>query len=243
MILPRFSLFFLLIFCFASEAIKIRFPDEDLAKESVLPVFDPMYMVVNRNVSLKNRVELGLSAQFGLDQAFYSQYHASGLIAFYFSEVHGIALSTTYFYPGYSGGGLVLAQGKGLTNQTFDARKVPYPHLMSFLNYQYTPYYGKISLTKKFTMNLSIYGFLGPGTIFFSEKTMRPAFNLGFGQKLYFANWIAIRGDVGAYAYYGPRPELLDLSKGSFSFDDIRREGKERISIYLVTSLGLVFLI
>ena len=82
---------------------------------------------------------------------------------------------------------------------------------MGFLNYQYTPYYGKISLTKKLVMNLSIYGFAGPGLIVFNEGTRLPAFNMGIGQRIYLFRHFAFKTDVGFYGYYGPDPTKIKV--------------------------------
>ena len=245
MFLPRFLLLVVFAWPLFTEAAKIRFPDEELAQESVLPVFNPTYMVRNRNIKLTNRLELGVSASFALDQPFYFKNLLAGMVSFYFSEIHGVNVMGVYIPPLYSSAGEALRAGRGLaTNQIFDAKALPYPQVMGFVNYQYTPYYGKISLLKKFVLNLSIYGFLGPGLVMFNEGTSRPAFNLGIGQKLYFNKWLALRGDVGAYTYYGPRPELANLNYGqSLSFEEVEKNQQTGMLFYLLASVGLVILI
>ena len=185
----------------------MRFSEKELARESVLPVFDPMYMVLNRNVTLSKRPELGVSLSFGLDEPFYFPYYITGLLAFYISESHGVSLTGTYFpplqalppwMPGFmEWDGLTLKEGVRSDDGqlvTIDVFKVPYPQMMGFLNYQYIPFYGKISVTKKIVANLSMYGFAGPGLVVFNEGTLRPAGNVGIGLKLYFSRWLAFRG-------------------------------------------------
>lgn len=206
----------------------MRFPEEELASETVLPLFDPARAVLNRNVSLKYRFEAGLGISFGLDEPFRSPFYPTGFLAFYFSEAHGVSLTGTWFLPFYSSAGEKLKTGKDLClkdskgnqvrnsrdcvqYQLFDVHRVPYPQWMAFLNYQYTPYYGKISLTKNFVMNLSIYGFAGPGIIILHENSRLLAFNLGIGQRLYLNRYFGLRTDIGLYGYYGPDPAKIDI--------------------------------
>ncbi len=236
-----FSLFFL--FCVTSEAVQIQFPDEELASEVVLPIFQTKRMVLDRRVSLKNRVELGAVVSFGLDEPFYYPVNGTGLISFYFSEIHGVSLTGTYFYPKYSSAGLALKNGLE-DGKTFDVFKAPYPQMMGFLNYKYVPYYGKISLTKRFVLNLSIYGYIGPGLIIFNHGTKQFAGNIGIGQKLYFNNWIALRGDIGFYSYYGPAPARMNLGTKAqeIQYNQLKPEHKG-IVLNLIANIGVVFLI
>ena len=229
-----------------ASAVKIRFPEEELASESVLPLFDPVRTVLNRNILLSKRFEVGASASFGLDEPFYFPVHIMGQVSFYLSEIHGLSISGTYFLPFRSSTGNALKDGRGLAEgKTFNVLALPYPQMMGFLNYQYVPYYGKISLTKKGVLNLSIYGFAGPGIMVFSDGTKQVAGTVGVGQKLYFNKWIALRGDVGFYGYYGPVPSKTDLnnaSNGSIFYNQLKPENKG-IILNLITSVGVVFLI
>ena len=241
----RFFIIFILWIPLDGEALKIRFPDEELARESVWPVFQPSFMILNRNVSLKKRLELGFVSSISLDEPFYFPVAFTSLVSFYFTEAQGIHLSGTFFVPSYSAAGKALSMGEGLDRgQTFDVLKIPYPQAMGFLNYQYTPFYGKISLTKNFIMNLSIYGFIGPGAVVFNDSTFVPSGNFGIGQKLYFNKWLALRWDLGAYGYYGPASAKIDLKSGdSISSYRELQETEKSFIINLVTSVGLVFLI
>ncbi len=235
----------LLFSVLTSEAVRIQFPDEELASEAVLPIFQPRNMVLDRRVSLKNRFELGATISFGLDEPFYYPIYGTGLVAFYISEIHGFSLTGTYFYPDYSFSGRALKEGNGLRDgKTFDVQKVPYPQMMGFLNYKYVPYYGKISLTKQFVLNLSIYGYIGPGLMIFNHGTKQVAGNMGFGQKLYFNKWFALRGDIGFYFYRGPNPARINLGKEvqEMRYNQIPAEDK-RMIFNLIANMGVVLLI
>lgn len=244
--------YFFILFLFFStsfaSAIKIEFPTEELSSESVLPIFQPRRMVLDRKITLKYRVELGASLSVGLDEPFYFPFYATGLLGFYISEWHSLSVTGTYFSSKKTSVAKKLAAGgkvAGLDEgQSFDVFKSPYPQMTGFLNYQYSPFYGKISLTKQATMNLSIYGYVGPGFVLFNRGDKVPAANIGLGQKLYFSKWFAIRGDFGFYGYYGPAPARIDLGSQAnrVEFEDVKDEQKRPI-INFVVNVGLVFLI
>lgn len=229
-----------------ASALKIRFPDEELASESVLPLFSPSKIVLNRKISLKHKFEIGGSVSFGLDEPFYFSTYASMNASFYFTESHGLNVSGTYFFPVLSNVGDALRSGIGLSDgQSFNVWGLPYSQLMTFLSYQYTPYYGKISLSKKAVWNISIYGFVGPGLLVFNDGARVPAGNIGVGQKIYFNKWLALKGDIGFYGYHGPSPEKTDVNdvgNGAIRFDELTSKNKSFI-INIIASIGVVFLI
>ena len=248
-----FIFFFLIFSIFPAQAVKIQFPEEELASESVLPLIEPPQMVLNRNIPLKFRVELGLGMGFGLDEPFYFSYYPTGILTFNLTEVHALSLTGTYFFPKRSSSAHCLSHdatvlsGEKLEDckkiKKFDPLHAPYPQMMAFLNYQYTPFYGKISLAKNWVMNLSIYGFVGPGLVVSNQNNQWPAGNFGIGQKLYINKWLGIRGDLGFYGYYGPTVAKLDM-KGSqpIKYQDIKAQDKRPI-INLVVNVGVIFLI
>ena len=230
---------FVSLFCspFFAQAVKISFPDEELATESVLPMVDVPSMILNRNISLKYRFELNVSFGFGLDEPFYFPYYGMGLLSFHISEVHSISLSGVYYPPGLSSAGKRLQK-----DYDFDPSKAPYPQMSAFLNYQYSPFYGKISLSKKLNLNLSIYGFTGLGVMVSNQNDRFPAVNLGLGQKLYFTRWFGLRGDLGVHGYYGPAVAKLDLSSKNLKFSELQSHQK-RVNVNVLASLGMIFLL
>ena len=236
---------FFIFYSFVTEAIEIRFPDEELASESVLPILDPSRMVLNRNTPLKSRFELGVGAGFGLDEPFYFPIYGIGMLGFYITEVHSVRITGTYFPPILSGAGKALQAGEGLGDKRFDPHKVSYPQMMSFIDYQYSPFYGKISLAKNWVMNISIYGFIGPGLIIFNDNEKTLAVNLGIGQKFYFNKWLGIRGGLGFYGYRGPSPAKLDLGDTvtKVPYGQLKSQNGLGVLINIVANIGVVILI
>ena len=93
-------LFVSLVFFYSlsASALKIRFPDEELAKESVLPLVEPHNVVLNRNVYLKRRVEAGVGLQFALGEPFYFPNYPAFSLGFHFAEVHSFHLLAMFMH-------------------------------------------------------------------------------------------------------------------------------------------------
>ena len=127
----------------------IEFSDNELAKESVLPVFETLSVVKNRNVVTAKKIEIGGAIGFNLTEALYNNTNYAIQGSYHFDETHTVNVFALFIPAGLSSMGSDLQAGKGLTGgSTFDASLAPYPESMYFVNYEYTAYYGKISLTR-----------------------------------------------------------------------------------------------
>ena len=230
----------MVFFAFSAHSVKVHFPDEELAAESVLPLVDTSEVILNRNISLKHRTELSLGLGIGLDEPFYFKFYPMGFVTFSLTEIHAVGLAGGYFPPLLSSAGKDLREGKGLEGKTFDPSKAPYPQYGIFLNYLYTPYYGKISLAKRGVLNLSIYGFAGAGLVVSNQNDQFPAFDLGFGKKLYFNKWLGVKASIDFFSYYGPATARLELGEGagSVSYSSLKPDQK-RFNINTIFHFGV----
>ncbi len=215
-----------------ARAETIEFSEDELATESVMPVFDKTVVVRERTVKTAGRLELGGGAGLNLAEPLYDQAVFNIVGAYHFDEINGMNLISMFLSSQLSSAGTDLKHGKGLdpagSVSSFDASKAPTVQNISFVNYQFTAYYGKISITKDFTMNLSLYGFGGLGMVKWTDAS-NIGLDAGFGQKLYFTPNSALRFDMLLAAYQGPDPtkphtitgNLLnsDSAMGSSKFD------------------------
>ena len=230
------------------QAVKIYFPDEELATESVLPLTNKPNMILNRNVPLRKALELSLGSGFGLTEPFYNTVYPQVQLGYSISNMHSIHLLGTFYIPGLSRSGGKLAE-EGVVGKEgriyLDATKVAYPQYSVSLNYQYTPFYGKISLSKKLVLNLSIYSFAGGGAIVSNDNNYFPLFRLGIGQKLYFFKGsnmtVGLRGDLGMEMYYGPAVARLDLGEDQTKLS--YEEAEKKINSNVVANVGLILLL
>ncbi len=199
---------FILLVSFNGMAITIKFPEEELARESVLPVFQDTKAVKSRLVPTRDRVELGFASGFAMNEPFFKNLRYGGHLAYNFTEIHGLLLEGQMYQKGLNDQGQTLANTNlhkdevGKIEEYLRMDYAPQPEYHLTVNYQITTYYGKISILKNFVMNLSLYGILGGGIVNLGGENV-PAFNLGLGQKFYFNRIWGIRADLGLMIYQG----------------------------------------
>ena len=202
-------------------ATVIQFPEKELASEYVFPVFKNPKAVLNRNVTLQHRFEIKLSGLFRPDEPFYFPFGAMANLSFYWSESHSIGISGLFLPPLLNSRGEEL-RTKGIRNPEgtkvvsyFDASLAPTPFLAGFVNYQFSPLYGKISLTKTTVFNFALYTFLGLGAMGLKHGegalNLVPATHFGLGQKVYFGPYFALDVGIDFLVYRGPNPVFRKL--------------------------------
>lgn len=185
----------------------IEFPEDELASESVLPVFDHPEAVKNRLVPTAKRLELGLFGAYSMTEAFYNPIAYGVQASYHLTETHGLNLMAQMYSTGISNyadqlNPIPLPSGQRGTT-SMNLQYAPAPKMLLLANYQYTGFYGKISLTKDYVMNLSLYGLLGAGAMTIGDMTA-PVVSIGLGQKFYFGSSFAFRFDLRGLAYNGP---------------------------------------
>lgn len=219
----------------------VEFPDEELATETVLPVFDKTRSVLNRNVQTVGRLEVGGGAGMALNEPFYNPMNFSANATYHLNELHAVNVNGTFFMSGLNSYGKQLQAGEGLAaGESFDASKAPAPKWMLLGNYQFTAYYGKLSLSKQAVMNLTLFGLAGIGVIQTGGIT-NYALDVGFGQNFYITPRLAARFDIKLLMYNGPDATSLDLEQELAAPDEGAFETNWFFKTYL--SLGLVFLL
>lgn len=182
----------LLLFSSISQAERstkvIKFAEEELARESVIPKFKKTVAVKKRNVPKTSRFELGLNFSNQLTEAFYEPYAIGGSVYYHFNEFHGLELSAMVFSTSESQFVDILNEDVNpVPEYNFD--NAPAVESILLAGWEFTPYYGKISLTKQSVMNLSVYTVFNIGLVD-NGLSSTLAYGLGLGQKIYFSpNW------------------------------------------------------
>lgn len=190
-----------------SFANQVRFPDEELARESVLPVFDEAPVVMDRRVKTEGRFEIGPRFSISLLEVFNSEYGGGVDLTYNITETHGL----NFVYNSFFGDKTTYAQAMERDIYIDKANDIkvnltnaPATQYLATVNYQYTSHYGKISLTKFWVMNLALFGSIGGGMISVGEEAT-PTLHLGVGQKFYFNNNFALRFGLQGLMYSGPK--------------------------------------
>jgi outer membrane beta-barrel protein len=185
----RFIVLIVLLFSIESHAVKIQFPEDELASESVLPKFDNPDPVKNRNVVTAGRFELTGMLGWTLNDVFVDPLTFGAIATYHITEVHAFQFYGSKFsakeneYPSQ----IQNETGVGIPKPSL-------PESAFLLAYQITPFYGKLSLTKQGVTNMSFYGTAGIGT-YNVEGENNFAMSAGVGTKVYLTNRFSLRID------------------------------------------------
>lgn len=186
-------------------AAPIELPDEELARDSVLPVFEKTTAVLNRNVETKKRLQLGVGGGMEINEPFYSDLTYGLMGAYHFDNIHGVNVQFQMWNEGLSSYGKQL-----LSEEGHDASKASHPKWAVMGNYEFVAYYGKISLTKKAVMNLNLFG--NAGLMFMNlDDRSTVGLNLGIGQTFFINKHMGIRVDLKMVIYQGPNAATVDF--------------------------------
>lgn len=249
----KFYFAFIILSSLATTAYaeQIRLSDDELSQEAVMPVFDEKLVIKNRRVSHKGKVELGLFGGNVLSEALYDPLTFGASLAYHFDNTHGIFLTVGVYQDKLGENGKKLKENGSIPimgpPRYFDASRAPHKELMIAGHYQYSAYYGKISVTKESVMNLSLYGLLGGGA-YLMDGDIAPMINFGVGQRFYFTKTVAFRLDLIFSSFYGPditstagTPNSLDNSTPQPKVDASAFDKKLLFDTQI--NLGLTFLI
>ncbi len=181
-------------------AEKIELPEGELARESVLPVFEKTTAVLNKNVETKDRFQIGLGGGLEINEPFYNDLIYGLFGAYHFNEIHGVNVQFQMWNQGLSSYGEQIKSEQGL-----DPSRAPQPQWSLTGNYEFIAYYGKISLSKQTVMNLNLFANAGLMYINIDDRSTF-GLNLGLGQTFFFSKSAGIRIDLKTLIFKGPNP-------------------------------------
>lgn len=228
----------ILVMFFSSSAFagKFIFPEDELAKESVYPVFDKRDAVRSRNIVTANRFELGAFTGWASDEPIFNQAQFGVSGTYHFDEFHGLNLTYAMSAGGINQYSKEIKSAVGLDYSNAFGPKNYY-----LAQYQFTGFYGKLSLAKETSINVHIFGLLGAGFTDFGGKQELTT-DFGLGQKFYINNKTAVRFEMRYMRYNGPNPASVskaDLNSGNLKVDDF--ESTSFMTTHM--TVGLVFLL
>lgn len=220
-----------------SVAQSLEIPEEELAKESVLPKFDRPDNVRHRNVVTDKKVEFGVYFGSNFTEPIYNQSKLGVNAGYHISEDAAIMFNFAKWTGGLNTQYVPSIEETG----SLDFSRVPVLEYSLWGNYELKSYYGKISLTKKGVMNLSLYPIMGLGLTKYVHKVY-PGINGGVGQKFYFGNSMALRIDFKLQYQQGPNPFLEGGLQKSNTTKPDPSEFSDKWSLDTIFDLGLSFL-
>lgn len=217
----------------------IEVPEEELARETTLPVFSKRRIVLNRNVVTAERFEMGVGAGMEMNEPYYNPYMLGVQGTYNYSETMALNVQSLFWMGGMSSYGEQLKSGR-CPNATppgkycsFDASKAPHPTWAVIGNFEYIAYYGKMSVTKQLVMNLNTFGLAGVGYLSL-DKASTVLLNFGLGQNFFFTPSIGLRWDLRWMIFQGP-----DATSQSLQANDRPAASSFSNRIFVNTQFGL----
>jgi outer membrane beta-barrel protein len=204
----KFIISAMLLLSLQAFGAKIQFPTEELATESVLPKFDKPVPVRNRNVETAGHLELAAFYGWTLQDAFADSTSIGGIFTYHLNEFHGLQVYAAK----------LSGKENDYPNQINDETskdirgKTAVPKAAYLLAYQVTPFYGKLSFTKSYVMNMSLYGTLGLGSYQLEDESSLTE-SFGIGTKFYFGHKISARLDYRFFLYKARDPIDANFGK------------------------------
>lgn len=192
----------LLIFVFALPSLaaeKVEISRDELSRESVTPVFDTPEAVKRRYVSLRKKIEVGIMGGATLNDPFFDNYPLGISAVYHMSETHGFAVNG-FFYISSQASVVEQIKNETQAGDSIPFEDAPYPTLMLLAQYEFTPYYGKISFTKQQVNNIWLSFTAGAGSLTLNnDSSLVLAF--GMNQRLFLTKRIAFKADLQALFY------------------------------------------
>ncbi len=180
----------------------IQLPTEELARESVSPVFDINDSVRNRNILTSKRIEASVFYGWSMTEPI-SNVSKIGISGYYhLNEDDAFGL---IYMKNFSG---VSSYAKQLNDEyKLDFTRAPSPEMSLYGDYNLKAFYGKMSISKNTVTNYHFFGSLAGGMIKYTHKTY-PGVAVGLGQKFYFDKRFSLRLDFRLFMNQAPVPFL-----------------------------------
>jgi outer membrane beta-barrel protein len=191
---------------FATEVVEL--PTEELATESVYPIFDKPVSVKNRNITTTGHFEIGGYYGNALTEPIFnvSKFGFAGY--YHMSEIHALGIFYETNASGLSKYGEQLKSVPGTTpgsTITLDFTRAPAPESIFMADYNFKAFYGKMSLSKSLVFNLTTFGSASAGFVKYQNKAYL-GIAMGLGQKYYITKQFSIRWDMRMFANNAPIP-------------------------------------
>jgi len=204
---------------FAAEVVEL--PQEELAQESVYPVFDKPVSVKNRNILTSGKFEVGGYYGNAMTEPIFNVSKIGFAGYYHWSEEHAIGGFFETNLSGLSKYGEQLKSVASTNGSTIrlDFTRAPAPQSTMMADYNFKAFYGKMSLSKRIVFNLATFGSLAAGLVKYTNKAY-PGIALGLGQKYYMTKQLSLRVDLRMFMNNAPVPFFA--GNGTVSLDPTR---------------------
>lgn len=215
----------------------IRFPEDELALESVLPKFDRPVSVKNRNIVTADRFEVGLYLGFNVLEPILNTGKYGFNAIYHWNEDRAFSLHYAAWSQGLN---TQYTDGLEESPKDLDFNRSPQLKYSLYAFHEWKAFYGKISLTKQSVMNTHLIPLLGLGMTAYEHKNY-PGLSGGVAQKFYFTKDFALRFDFKLQYSQTPSPFLGGKMRTPQPVPDLN-EFKDKWTFSNHLELGVTYL-
>lgn len=227
--------FFILIGA-TSQADQIVVPQDELAQETVYPIFDNPVSVRNRNIQDVETFDIGIIGGYAISEPIANPSKLGMSINYHFNEAHSLGMVWTQNASGVSKDAEALK-----TDFNLDFSRAPYPENSVLADYNYKIYYGKLSLAKDSVLNTSIYTSAATGMVKYVHKSY-PTVSVGIGERFYLTEHLALKTDLRLFINNAPIPFKSGALRAGVDPVPTYDSFSERVTYTTHLELGLNYL-
>jgi outer membrane beta-barrel protein len=194
----------------------------EVDKDSSGPLKDRVRPVSGHLFLMDGRFEVSPGIGLSLRDAFWQKVGFGAAFTYHFSESIGLSAKAMYNLSLVSGaaqicdpvgGGCAAPTIDELTTQNGQPANVAYGYmsLLTSIDLQWAPIYGKIALFSEKILNFNMYGLIGPSFLMYGPTNVfTVGGNVGVGFRFFLNEWLTIRLEVRDVLYYEQGVRLGD---------------------------------
>jgi outer membrane beta-barrel protein len=173
------------------------------------PLKDRVPPVTGYTFLMARRFEIAPTFSLSFRDAFWSKYVVGATLTYHFTETLGLALRGGYAFTSVSGSAQICPPNEACrkpTNEELDGKGPGQIRLITGLDFEWAPLYGKISLLAEGFAHFNLYLIGGPVAIQYkapkdlnapgSESAWSVGGEAGLGMRFIFNRWMALRFEL-----------------------------------------------
>jgi len=193
------------------------------------PLKDRIPPVTGHNFLMARRFELAPTVSFSFRDAFWTKYVLGLTATYHFTETLGLGLRAGYAIKTVSGAAQICVPGQACRSPTkseLDGKGPGQINLVTGLDFEWAPLYGKISLLAEGFAHFNLYLVAGPMVVQYqapldaglpgSESAWSVGGEVGLGMRFFFNRWMALRFELRDGIYREKTVGATETSKAQY---------------------------
>ncbi|MFO0597302.1 MAG: outer membrane beta-barrel domain-containing protein [Myxococcaceae bacterium] len=187
----------------------------EVDKDATGPLRDRIRPVSGHLFLMDGRFEVSPGVALSLRDAFWQKIGFGAAFTYHFTETIGLGVRASYNLSLISGTAQICDPGTGVctlptqreltTDFNGNTANVAfgYMSLLTSIDLQWAPLYGKLALFSEKVLNFNMYGLVGPAFLMYGPNTT-PTLggNVGIGFRFFFNEWLTLRLELRDVLYY-----------------------------------------